>query len=218
MFSLSRGGMVALIVTGIVTFLLIPKRPIHVALFILACLIALRLAGAEVVERFMTATRGQESLDESAQSRLQLWGALFQVACEHPFMGIGSKNWLLVSHLYGLPVGKDGHTLWLHVAAEMGFIGVGLLIIFYGACVIRLWPLARERVPVPDPWLCYFARAVIASVAGFAVSAQFVSVYGVELPIYVVLLGAGCLKLCPVAKTIAHDSVEVPHVCYHSPC
>jgi hypothetical protein len=35
----------------------------------------------------------------------------------------------------------------------------------------------------------------IASLVGFIVSAQFVTVYGVELPYYVVLVGASAIKL-----------------------
>jgi hypothetical protein len=36
---------------------------------------------------------------------------------------------------------------------------------------------------------------VIASLAGFAVAAQFVSLEGLEVPYYIVLIGAGALKL-----------------------
>jgi hypothetical protein len=45
---------------------------------------------------------------------------------------------------------------------------------------------------------------VIASLTGFAVSAQFVSLAGLEAPYYVALLGAGALKLSslPAPATI----------------
>ena len=36
---------------------------------------------------------------------------------------------------------------------------------------------------------------IIASIFGFAVAAQFVSLVGLEAPYYVVLIGAGALKL-----------------------
>lgn len=66
---------------------------------------------------------------------------------------------------------------------------------YYGVCVIRLVPVATGRTTVPDPWLAYLARAVIASLCGFVVSAQFVTCEFLEVPYYVGLLGAGVLKL-----------------------
>ncbi len=69
------------------------------------------------------------------------------------------------------------------------------LIGIYGTCLVRLWPLLRRRAAVPDPWLQYFARMVIASLIGFLTSAQFVTVDGIELPYYVALIGAGTLRL-----------------------
>jgi hypothetical protein len=41
---------------------------------------------------------------------------------------------------------------------------------------------------------------VLAAITGFAVSAQFVSLPGLETPYYIVLLGAGALKLVPSAR------------------
>ena len=43
---------------------------------------------------------------------------------------------------------------------------------------------------------------MIASIFGFALAAQFVSLPGLETPYYIVLLGAGALKLAslPVAE------------------
>jgi hypothetical protein len=50
---------------------------------------------------------------------------------------------------------------------------------------------------------------VIASITGFAVSAQFVSLVGLEAPYYVVLMGAGALKLSwmPQVKAAAHPAI-----------
>ena len=76
--------------------------------------------------------------------------------------------------------------------------GLLFLVLFYGLCVIRLIPLARETSSVPDPWLRYLARAVIASLCGFALAAQFVSLVGLETPYYIALIGAGALKLASV--------------------
>ena len=58
--------------------------------------------------------------------------------------------------------------------------------------------MTRATYPAADPWFRDVARMVIASLTGFAVSAQFVSLVGLEAPYYVALLGAGALKLASV--------------------
>jgi len=195
LFSMSRGGMVALIVTALVAFAVMPKRPSYMAWLLVGLLLAMRLAGPQVMERFVTVFAGEQERDGSAQSRFELWSACIKVMLTHPVFGIGSNNWRLVAHNFGFTPGKDAHTMWLHVGAEMGIMGLGLLLLFYGSCVVRMWGLGKTHMPLPDPWFRYFAHMVVASIGGFAISAQFVSVYGIELPFYVVLLGAGTLKL-----------------------
>jgi probable O-glycosylation ligase (exosortase A-associated) len=205
MFSMSRGGMLSLVVTGVVTFILIPKRPSYIAVFLLAAVLGLRLAGPKVVERFLTTTAEAKTRDESAQSRLELWQALIQVTAQHPVVGVGPQNWRPIASSFGFTEGKDGHSTWLMVLAEMGIPGLALLVCFYAICMLRLLRFTRDSYPVPDPWFRYFARMVLASFAGFAISAQFVTVYAVELPYYVVLIGAGVLVLS------SDVNAEVPH-------
>jgi O-antigen ligase len=151
------------------------------------------------VERFDTIFASEDARDYSAQSRVELWAACIRVMLAHPVFGIGSNNWRLVAHNYGFNYGKDAHTMWLHVGAELGMAGLAFLLTFYGGCVLRLRRLGKPRSEVPDPWFRYFAHMVIAAIGGFAISAQFVSVYAIELPFYVVLLGAGALKVCSLA-------------------
>jgi hypothetical protein len=48
---------------------------------------------------------------------------------------------------------------------------------------------------VPDPFHRVAAQMTVAGLAGFLVSAQFVSLEALEIPYYVALLGMGALKL-----------------------
>jgi len=115
---------------------------------------------------------------------------------KNPILGVGPDHWPLIAHKYGWKPGKEGHSLWLQTGAEMGFPGLCFLALFYGLCIIRLWPLARNKnIQNQDPWIQDVGRMVIVSSLGFIVSAQFVSTEGLEIAYYVVLLGAGALKL-----------------------
>ena len=116
---------------------------------------------------------------------------------KNPLLGCGPAQWPLIADQYGWPPGTVAHCLWLQTGAELGVPGLVLLLTFYGACALRLLPLARQRQehPVGDTWLPHAARMVLASLAGFVVAAQFLSIPGIEAPYYIALIGAGALKL-----------------------
>jgi probable O-glycosylation ligase (exosortase A-associated) len=215
MFSYSRGGMLALIITGLVSLLLIvlipKKKPFHILAVFLGAAVGARLAGPKVLERFATVFSDPTQRDFSAQSRLLLWQNCWECMLRSPVFGLGPGHWPTVAHEFGWPPGKEAHSLWMQAGAENGFPGLAFLVLFYVLCVVRLLPLARERVPTADPWLPYLARMIIASLVGFAISAQFVSLQHLEVPYYIVLLGAGVLKVHSMTRpAVAQAPVPVP--------
>jgi O-antigen ligase len=200
LFSMSRGGMVALILTGFLAFLILPKRPLYLAMFAAAVLIGLRLAGASVQERFAQVFEHEK--DASAVSRTVLWGQCWELMLQYPLLGLGPDNWFKWARGYW-GTEKAAHTLWLHVGAEMGFPGLFFLASYYFLSTGRLLRYCFEKTPTLDPWLHTLARLVVASVVGFAIAAQFLSVQGVELPYYIALLGAGMLKIESAQASLA---------------
>ena len=195
LFSFSRGGMLGLIVLGVAAFVVMPKRPKELSAFAVAVIVGLALAGPQVQARFKSSFAEEGQRDASAESRLELWAACWDTMLKHPIVGVGPDHMPLNVEQYGFHKGKEAHTLWLQIGAEVGFPGFLLLLSFYGVCILRLWPVARQSDTVPDPWLVYLARMVITSLVGFAVSAQFVSLEFLETPYYLALAGAGVLKL-----------------------
>jgi probable O-glycosylation ligase (exosortase A-associated) len=195
LLSFSRGGMLGLIVTGVVAFLLIRRRFVHYAFLagIVAC--CFYFTGNEVRERFQTIFASGEERDVSAAGRLQLSAACIDLMKQNPFVGVGPDNFPLRAPEYGFDEGKQAHTTWLRIGAEMGLVGLLFYAMFHGLCSFRLWRLLRQPTDLPDPWLGHLAQAVIASFVGFAVSAQFVSVEKVEAPYYTTLVGVCVLKL-----------------------
>jgi O-antigen ligase len=196
LFTLTRGGMLGLAVTALVAFLLLPKRPGHYLLFALMVALGLRLAGPEVRKQFWTTFNAEGQRDESAQLRVEHWRCCRETIAEHPLTGIGPRHWpeYWRTH-YKRGYRMEAHQTWLQLAAEMGIPGMLLLAAFMGLCVARLWPVTRERTPVPDPELRGIARGVIAGLVGFAVASQFITLYFMEIPFYVALLGVGILKV-----------------------
>ncbi len=204
-FSFSRGGMVALIITGAAAFVLIPKRPSYYLIFVLAVLLGLRMAGPEVRDRFFTTFSDQAERDASAQSRIDMWQTCLDMAAENPLLGVGPNNFPVISQQLGYTESKQAHSLWMQAAAEIGLPGLGLLLGFYLVTCYHLWRLSRV-LDVYAPSAANYCRMVIAALVGFMVAAQFVSLVGLELPYYVTLVGAGCLKLSGQLISVAPES------------
>jgi putative inorganic carbon (hco3(-)) transporter len=194
MLAESRGGMLGLVVTGAISFILIRKRPVYYAYLLLAVVVGLRLAGPSVWERFNTSFAEEGQRDASAESRLDLWTTCGQVMVQNPLVGIGPHHFPLYSEQYGYTRGKEAHSLWLQLGAEIGIPGLAFLLAFYLITMWRLRGLAKELNAIA-PDIADSCRMVIAALVGFMVSAQFVSLAGLEISYYVCLIGAGYLKL-----------------------
>jgi len=203
LLAFSRGGMLALVVVGFVSFFLLPsKQPRQMLALVIVILLALRLAGPEVTDRFMTIFADSQEREASAQSRLDLWEDTWDSMLTHPLLGVGPQAWPLVAHEYGWPYGKESHTTWLGVGAELGFPALAFLGLFYGLCLVKLWPVTRGKVKVSDPFIPHVGRMVIASLVGFIIAAQFLNLEGLEFPYYVALLGAGALRFIPKSAAL----------------
>ncbi len=217
LFSFSRGGMLALVITGVVGFFLTPRKPQHYAALGIAAMLVLALSGPEVRKRFTSVFADKTERDASSESRLKLWADNWDLMLKHPVFGVGPHQWPLVAPEYGWPKGKEGHSLWFQTGAELGFPGVGMLIMFYIYCMARLWPMAMASRPPGDPFFQDAARMVCAALVGFSVAAQFVSLTFLEVPYYVVLLGAGVLRLAPATVGVPRQSWEVAEPSYSAP-
>ncbi|MBX9789748.1 MAG: O-antigen ligase family protein [Pirellulales bacterium] len=198
MFAFSRGGMLGLISIGVVSFVLFVREPKHLVYAVVILLFMLRLAGPEVRERFSTAFVEKEQRDSSAATRIEQWGYCWDTMLTHPLFGVGPDHWMQTSAKYSEGKRMEAHSLWFQTGAELGFIGGGLLVAFYAVAIVNLWPIARSwrsQGTWSESGLRYLAGGVIAGLMGFCVSGSFVTLEGLEIPYYTVLLGAGIIKL-----------------------
>ncbi len=222
LLSFSRGGMLSLICSGLACFVLLPKRPQHLLVYAIAIILGIRLAGPEVLERFASVFSDPEDRDYSAQSRLDLWKACWEVMLQRPIFGLGPDHWTLVAHEFGFTHGKEAHSTWMQLGAELGFPGVLSLLLYYLICVGQLLGVLRDRLQSHPAWLLRIARMVIASISGFLVASQFVTLEGLEVPYYITLLGASALVVASresawaVSETV-HDPGAEPFVGQRDP-
>jgi hypothetical protein len=83
----------------------------------------------------------------------------------------------------------------MEIGATLGIPGLASILAFYGVCCWQMTRLARVRSVELDPWYTWMSRGVVISLAGFFGSACFVTSDRIELPYYIVLLGAGMLRV-----------------------
>lgn len=206
MISFSRGGLLALVCCGAVAFCILPKRPIYILSLLCAVLIGYQMAGTEVLERFGTVFASETERDASADSRMKLWRACFELMLQNPVSGVGFDHWRLLAHEHGFERGKAAHSTWMQAGAELGVIGLGSILGFYGLVLWRLLPILKDP-PNDEPVseLTAAARMSFCGIVAFLVAAQFVSVVLVEIPYYVAAIGLGALKLASVQEAEAAD-------------
>lgn len=205
----SRGGLLGLGIVGIGAFFMIPKRPTYVILMLLGAIGTARLIGPEVRARFATVFAEEQDRDASAQSRVELWKACLDVASKNPLTGIGPRNFPAVAHEYGFTRGKEAHSTWMQGAAEMGFVGIGLLISFYLVTMAKLIPRALRKWTNENKQESAFAAGVLISLAGFFVTAQFVTMAGLETPYYIVMVAAAMIKAPSLASATSAVSATL---------
>jgi probable O-glycosylation ligase (exosortase A-associated) len=212
LLTFSRGGLVGMMAVLAVAFVLMPKGPKQLAAIAVVLLLAVRFTGPQLIARYSTTFASSEDRDASAESRLDLWSDCLMVAREYPVFGVGPANWRVIASQFGWPEGKSAHSVWMETAAEVGFLGSLLLLTFFVTAAVKLWPLARSRMREGDIDGA-LAFGSVLSIVGFIVGGQFVSVPGLELPYYVVMVGTSILKAGPTKPVVA--SVKEPHFRYH---
>jgi O-antigen ligase len=206
LLTFSRGGMLGMIVAGAAAVAIVPKRPRYLLPIAASGIIMVSLAGIEVRQRFLTSF--EEQRDFSAQSRVELWLDCLAVIRAYPMFGAGPGHFPLIAEEFGWPQGKEAHSLWLQHAAEVGTIGATFLLLFYLMSIKRLWPFARIGGSNDDErWVHYAACMVVTSLTGFLVSAQFVSLVGLESPMYVAAIAIATLRHAAVSRARVSQTV-----------
>lgn len=208
LLTFSRGAMVGLAAVGFAAFVILPKRPKYIAAMVVTLLLTARFTGEQLLNRYESAFAASDRRDSSADSRLLLWRDCFEVAMDRPILGIGPNNWPLIASSFGWTPFKSAHSVWFQTLAETGFPGVFLLFSFFVLTMIRLWPLAREKITEENRYLVAAATGIITAIVGFMVAGSFVSLTGLEHPYYMAMMGVVILK-----DTVRESAAkkELPH-------
>jgi O-antigen ligase len=139
MYTFSRAGYLAVLVGVVVLgFLKDRKLLVGLAIFLLTWQ---TLVPAAVHQRVDMTTNENGQLDQSAQSRVDLWQEAEESILRNPVLGKGFATFQLVQHVHGL---RDSHNWFVKVAVETGVIGIVLTTILLGQLFVLAWKLYRR--------------------------------------------------------------------------
>jgi len=154
-------GLLAVVLIGSITFALLPGR---------------------VIERVGTISTASET-DQSAQMRFNSWYVCMQIISDHPVLGIGPRNML---ELFGRYLETENvrvaHNSFLQMAVDAG---LPAMLMMLGLMALSFFRLRRARrllkARSPDSSLIAYSHGMEIALAGYFVSANFLSRHDLEL-------------------------------------
>ena len=197
----SRGGFLALVVAAVVAlweFAIQGRRRYLLALAGFAGLFLFLSAGGKLVGRLQGTFNVNDTTSayESAQSRQQLFWRSIKVTMEHPIFGVGPGNFNQVSGTW-----HTTHNSLTLMSSEGGIPALFLyvLILVYGFKNVR----ATKRLTQGTVETRLLVRALLASLAGYAVGSLFLSV---AFQFFPYILVAYTTALFEIARKLATKS------------
>jgi probable O-glycosylation ligase (exosortase A-associated) len=211
LMSYSRGAMLSLLVVCPI-WLLRSRQKVRLGLVYAAVILLVPLlAGKEIQARFFSIE--QSEADASANSRRDSWQAARRIADDHPIFGAGIRCGSLLSFQYGADMaGRTIHSQYFQIAADNGWVGLGLYVIMILGCWGNLWRVRRLLKGRTDDD-SRRARAIASGVEGamlvFMVGATFLSLEVFELP-YLMLLFMAQLPLVRGVEILNETPAAAP--------
>lgn len=118
--------------------------------------------------------------DESAMSRIEIWGAALKIALARPLTGGGyraTQSQAVIDRYDPGISARDEHNVYIGVLADQGFIG---LLIWLALPVVgwrnSRWLIRRARGQPELKWAADFARMGQASIVAFFVAGSFLNI------------------------------------------
>jgi len=144
----------AIVVTIVLALRTATRRVVLVASVVVVIGAAILLLVGPAFEKFTTAW-----LAMSTGSRLTWWAGALRVIGDHPWFGVGPRNFILIDRgTYDFQTTFHAHNLYLNIASEHGLVGLTLLL---AAVAAVAWRLRQTRSAVVDALdrACWWAAA-----------------------------------------------------------
>lgn len=185
LLSVSRGGLVALVVVLISGVLLVGRRRLLAAA--VAALLLIAAAGYFTVLASPEARERVTSIEEGGTGRTDIWQVGWRMAQANPTLGVGAGNFQGSAVRYVLEPGslrrtdllidkpRVAHNTYLQVLSELGIVGLALLLLIIGFSLSCTARAVRAFERAGDMRLGLLARAILVATLGLLVAGFFIS-------------------------------------------
>lgn len=207
----SRGAFLALVAAGLVlAFMKPPSRSrLFYGLAALGLVLFAVVASQVFWERMRTITVAVDDpsqMDTSAESRLVIAAAQWQMTLEHPF-GSGHRGTAVLSPLYiedkyltgtGDPTvqrARSSHNTFMTALSEQGFIGAVMFLLMWGWVVKTSVALRRSGRRCADEKFVADLGGIAAALAAVFVAGIFVDYLKAEVQVWLVALLAAAANM-----------------------
>jgi len=156
-FSYSRGGFLAVVVSLLFLAIRRPPRPALAAVLLGVLIFVIQLLPATYVDRISTLLYFLPNDNKSALQENSFRGRTSEnlVATmmfkDHPLIGVGAGNFNANYQEYSRRLGLDSrrnprsaHSLYLEIAAERGLVGLALFVVIVGSAYWSLWRAEKK--------------------------------------------------------------------------
>ena len=158
-------------------------------------LLATQLLPGQSIHRSLSILSGSGS-GLSSNGRFHLWSEAWHMFTAHPLLGDGTGSFLAVDGFNQYP-----HNLLLEAAAELGIVGLALVVAFVGSSALSL---VRARASA------LVARSEIAVIAALLASAVTNAMFSGDMPTNSDVWFAGGLALGLAFRSAGREAAPVP--------
>jgi putative inorganic carbon (hco3(-)) transporter len=229
LFTKSRGGMLALAVTGLLIVIQARRfSPVVTAVMLVGALAVPPLLPQSFWTRASSIFNAEEDETGSRDARMTLMQDGWRAFLEHPLTGVGAGQFQNYNPAWRQETWRETHNVELQVLAELGLAG-GLAFVFMlaraGQSIAWTWRMVRRRrrpsgdaafadaafEPHERAWMQLHVAACISAFAGWIVCAQFGSIgYYWTLYYVIALIAAGRLITVKRLAWARRDRTVVP--------
>lgn len=182
----SRGAVVAIFAMAIFLWLHSKKKVVVGLAIAIVAISAVAFMPREWEDRIATITDPRS--EQSANSRLETWSMLWNLALDRPFTGGGFETysrWIFERYNPGYDRAHAAHSIYFQVLGEHGFIALGVFLLFW----FLVWRMCNQvavltRNSTDQRWAYWLAQMLKVSIVAYLVGGAFQNLAYWDVPYY----------------------------------
>jgi O-antigen ligase len=133
------------------------------------------------VMRERASTMSDYQTEQSAQGRIQAWGAAMNMIVSHPITGVGLSAFVPAFPYYSDNHPREAHNTFFQIAGESGIIAGAMYLAIIGSCLLGIWRNGERLRQVAAensgslPFEYWLNEAILVGFGGLVVCSMFLS-------------------------------------------